>query len=51
MTLLEVNLKSKEIVREMNIKDIEDAEEICLGKKATSFAMFKDLNMLAISTD
>ena len=51
MTLLEVNLKSKEIVREMNIKDIEDAEEICSGKKATSFAMFKDLNMLAISTD
>lgn len=50
MTLLEVNLNSKEIVRELNIVEIEDAAELCAGKKATSFAMFKDLNMLAIST-
>jgi len=51
MTLIEVNLQTKQMVSEINLGDIEDAQELCQGKKTVSFAMFKDLNMLAISTD
>ena len=37
-------------MNETNIADLEDASHLA-GKKATSFAMFKDLNMIAVSTD
>jgi len=49
LTLHEINIKTKELVNEVNIADLEDAQHLA-GKKATSFAMFKDLNMIAVST-
>jgi hypothetical protein len=50
LTLLEIDIKTKELVNETNIGDLEDAAHLA-GRKATAFAMFKDLNMIAISTD
>ena len=49
LTLHEINIKTKETVNEVNIADLEDASDLA-GKKATSFAMFKDLNIIAVST-
>ena len=50
MTLIEVNLLTNDIVDERNIADIENAQHLA-GKKATAFAVFKDINMLVIATD
>mgnify|MGYP000941577002 CR=1 FL=1 len=49
LTLMEVSLQRKEIVNEINIGDTEDTGELA-GQKCTAFAMFKELDMLAIST-
>lgn len=50
LTLIEVNLHTKEIVREQNIADVEDAAHLA-GQRATAFAVFAELNMVAIATE
>jgi len=51
LTLTEINLQTKEIVREVQVFDLEGASDHMQGDdKATAFDMFKDLNMIAVST-
>lgn len=50
LTLTEVNLSTKEVVREVEIITLVEEDVIAEGDKATAFDMFKDLNMIAIST-
>ena len=49
LTLMEVSLKQRQIVNEINIGDSEEMGELA-GQKCTAFAMFKELDMLAVST-
>ena len=50
LKLVEVNIQSKQVINEFQLSEVEGADQL-VGQKATSFAMFKDLNMLAISTE
>lgn len=50
LTLTEVNLSTKEVVREVQIWTLVEDDLIAGDDKATAFDMFKDLNMIAIST-
>ena len=50
LTLTEVNLTTKEVVREVQIWTLVEDDLISGDDKATAFDMFKDLNMIAIST-
>lgn len=50
LTLTEVNLSTKEVVREVQIYTLVEEDVIAGDDKATAFDMFKDLNMIAIST-
>lgn len=49
LTLIEVSLSTKDIVNEQNLAEIEDAGHLA-GMKAVTFSLFKDLNMIAVST-
>eukprot|EP00352_Strombidinopsis_acuminata_P004777 CAMPEP_0176364654 /NCGR_PEP_ID=MMETSP0126-20121128/19931_1 /TAXON_ID=141414 ORGANISM="Strombidinopsis acuminatum, Strain SPMC142" /NCGR_SAMPLE_ID=MMETSP0126 /ASSEMBLY_ACC=CAM_ASM_000229 /LENGTH=316 /DNA_ID=CAMNT_0017721361 /DNA_START=2196 /DNA_END=3146 /DNA_ORIENTATION=+ len=50
LTLRECNLETKQVVKELNIGDLDGAEEI-KGSKAVAFSMFKDLNTIAVATE
>lgn len=50
LTLRECNLATKQVVKEVNIGDLDGAEEI-KGGKAVAFSMFKDLNTIAVATE
>ena len=47
LTLTEVNLTTKEVVREVQIWTLVEDDLISGDDKATAFDMFKDLNMIA----
>mmetsp|Transcript_31972 Transcript_31972/g.23121 ORF Transcript_31972/g.23121 Transcript_31972/m.23121 type:complete len:191 (+) Transcript_31972:4180-4752(+) len=50
LTLRECNLATKQVAKEVNIGDLDGAEEI-KGGKAVAFSMFKDLNTIAVATE
>lgn len=50
LTLMEVDLIKKQVVNEINLADLEETSSLA-GQKATAFAMFKELNMIAVATD
>jgi hypothetical protein len=49
LTLHEVSLESNESVREVNLGQIAEAEQI-KDQKAKAFSVFKDIDMLAVAT-
>ncbi len=48
LTLIELDLITKEIKNSVKLSEVEGATDI--GDRATSFVLQKDLNMLAVST-
>ena len=53
LKLIEINLQTKAVVREINVASLDGASENLSdpsNQKALAFAMFKDLNMIAVST-
>jgi len=51
LKLTEVNLQTKAVVREVSVAALDGAAEHMDSQKALAFAMFKDLNMIAVSTE
>ena len=51
LKLSEVNLETKAVVQEIALKTVEGAAEHVKDNKAVSFAMYKDLNTIALSTE
>lgn len=51
LTLTEVSLESHQVVQQLNVAQLDGAGEALAGQKALAFAMFKDLNMIAISSE
>lgn len=50
--LVEFNMEEKKIVREVLVADLDEATGALLqGKKASAFSLFKDIELLCISTD
>jgi hypothetical protein len=50
LILLEASIESKEVVRQVNLAELEGASEFCVDQKATSFSMFKDVSMIGVSS-
>lgn len=51
LRLTEINLQSKQVVQSVLITQLEGAGEQVTDTEALAFAMFKELNMIAISTE
>lgn len=51
LKLTEINLETKQIVKELDLRLIEGAGELTDDDRAVSFAMYKDLNTIAVSTE
>ena len=51
LKLIEVNLQTKSVVQELSIGKLDGAGEHMESQKAVAFAMFKDLSMIAVSTE
>lgn len=51
LSLIEINLQTKEVVNLVSLKEVEGAAEHMLDDKAVAFAMYKDLNTIAVATE
>ena len=51
LKLVEINLQTKQVVQELSIAELDGASEHMQDQKAQAFAMFKELNMIAVSTE
>lgn len=51
LKLTEINLETKTVVQAVSLPQVEGASEHVQDDKAVSFAMYRDLNTIAISTE
>ena len=51
LKLTEINLESKTVVQSISLPSVERAAENIMDEKAVAFAMYRDLNIIAVSTE
>ncbi len=51
LKLIEISLQTKAVIQEHSLSSLEGATEHLSGQKAQAFAMFKDLNMIAVASE
>ena len=50
LTLIQISLATKEVISSTKISELPDVVEYTAGEQAKAFGMFKDLNIIGVST-